>query len=132
MRHCFFPLLFCLTLGIGLLTLPDASRAQTTEDTVPYDDELMRLAEVMGALHSLQPMCGPDEAPTWRDRMIALLDVETEPGNRRRRYIEHFNQGYRGFSSTYRTCTPAARLAMKQYVSEGQTLIRNVTGRFSR
>ncbi len=109
----------------------DATGAATATGA-PYDKDLQRLAEILGALHALRPLCGETDDPSWRDRMIALLDVETDQGNRRRLFIERFNQGFRGFSSTYRTCTPAARLSMKQYVSEGSALIRDVTTRFSR
>lgn len=121
-----------LGLAIAMPLSASAQAAQADQETVPYDKELLRLAEVMGALHSLRPLCGYQDVPDWRQRMISLLDVETQQGNRRRLFIEHFNRGYRGFSSTYRVCTPAARLAMKQYVSEGQALISSVTDRYSR
>lgn len=130
-----------LVFGLGLSGLfgtPDPARAQSpsissaTPDGPPYEQQLMRLAEVLGALHSLRPLCGEHDQPDWRQRMVMLLDAETEPGNRRRRYIERFNQGYRGFSSTYRTCTDSARLAMEHYMQEGQTLIAEVLNQYSR
>ncbi len=92
----------------------------------------MRLSEVLGALHFLRPLCGHEDTPSWRDQMTTFLDAETLDENRRRRFIERFNQGHRGFSSVYRSCTPSARLAMEQYVSEGSTLIRDVTSRYGR
>lgn len=92
----------------------------------------MRLAEVLGALDVLRPLCGSADTPSWRDQMQSLLEAETDEANQRRRYIERFNQGHRGFASVYRNCTPSARLAMEQYVTEGQKLISDVTGRYGR
>jgi uncharacterized protein (TIGR02301 family) len=64
--------------------------------------------------------------------MQALLDAEVQDGDRKRRFIERFNQGYRGYSSVYRRCTPAAETALSRYVEEGGALIRNVTTRYNR
>lgn len=109
------------------------TRAQTSGiEEPPFEQDLMRLAEVMGALHFLRPLCGASDAPTWRQNMEALLLAETDDENRRRRFIERFNQGYRGFSAVYRDCTSAARIAMTQYISEGETLIADVTSRYGR
>jgi len=92
----------------------------------------MRLAEIFGALHFLRPMCQENDDPSWRDRMEDFLDAETIDENRRRRFIERFNQGYRGFSVAYSECTDAARLAMGQYLTEGETIIGDVTSRYGR
>ncbi|WP_305984235.1 TIGR02301 family protein [Roseibium sp. MMSF_3544] len=101
-------------------------------DAPPYEQQLMRLSEVFGALHFLRPLCKENDQPTWRDRMEDFLDAETVDENRRRRFIERFNQGYRGFSVAYRECTDAARIAMGQYLSEGETIISDVTSRYGR
>jgi len=106
--------------------------AQTASEAPPYEDQLMRLAEILGALHFLRPLCGKEDVPTWREEMENLLKVEAPAENRRRRFIERFNQGHRGFSSVYRNCTPSARIAMNQYVTEGSALIKDVTSRYGR
>lgn len=98
----------------------------------PYEQQLMRLSEIFGALHFLRPLCGKTDTPSWRDQMEDFLDAETLDENRRRRFIERFNQGYRGFSVAYRECTDAARIAMAQYLSEGETIISDVTSRYGR
>jgi uncharacterized protein (TIGR02301 family) len=92
----------------------------------------MRLSEIFGALHFLRPLCKQTDTPSWRDQMEDFLDAETLDENRRRRFIERFNQGYRGFSVAYRSCTDAARLAMGQYLSEGEIIISDVTSRYGR
>lgn len=101
-------------------------------DAPPYEQQLMRLSEIFGALHFLRPLCKENDSPSWRDQMEDFLDAETLDENRRRRFIERFNQGYRGFSVAYRECTDAARLAMGQYLDEGETIITDVTSRYGR
>ena len=76
----------------------------------PYDGDLQRLAEILGALHYLRGICGANEGQKWRNEMQALLDAEAPSGDRRNRLQVRFNRGYRGFQQTYRTCTPAADL----------------------
>jgi uncharacterized protein (TIGR02301 family) len=114
------------------LAAPAAHAQSLRRDAPPYEDQLLRLAEIFGALHFLRPLCGHDDAPSWRARMQALLETEVAEENRRRRFVERFNLGYRGFSSVYRECTDAARLALTQYVEEGDTLIHDLTSRFGR
>lgn len=108
------------------------SAQQATADEPPFEQQLMRLSEIFGALHFLRPLCKQTDTPSWRDQMEDFLDAETLDENRRRRFIERFNQGYRGFSVAYRSCTDAARLAMGQYLSEGETIISDVTSRYGR
>jgi len=105
---------------------------EVSADAPPYEQQLMRLSEIFGALHFLRPLCKENDVPSWRDQMEDFLDAETLDENRRRRFIERFNQGYRGFSVAYRECTDAARLAMGQYLGEGETIITDVTSRYGR
>ncbi len=96
----------------------------------PYDAPLIRLAEILGALHYLRPLCGADEPNLWRDQMQALVDAEAPSAERRARMTGAFNQGYSGFAALYRQCTPAARAAITRYLAEGATLTRAVTTRY--
>lgn len=122
-----------LVVAIGLLFQgPPAVAQDIAPDAPPYEQQLMRLSEIFGALHFLRPLCDEVDTPAWRDRMEDFLDAETLDENRRRRFIERFNQGYRGFSVAYKDCTEAARIAMAQYLSEGETIIGDVTSRYGR
>lgn len=118
------------------VVLPSGHGASAQEATgveaPPYEPQLMRLSEIFGALHYLRPLCGENDTPAWRDRMEDFLDAETRDENRRRRFIERFNQGYRGFSVAYQECTEAARLAMAQYLDQGKVIITDVTSRYGR
>ena len=96
----------------------------------PYDAPLIRLAEILGALHYLRPLCGAAESGLWRDQMQALLDAEAPAPERRARMTAAFNQGYAGFAALYRQCTPAAAEAITRYRVEGAALTRAVATRY--
>jgi uncharacterized protein (TIGR02301 family) len=114
---------------IILCCLSGSARAQ--ENAAPFDNELQRFAEILGTLHYLRGICGSNEGGKWRNEMQALLDAETPSGERRARMIAGFNRGYNGFQQTYRTCTPAATLAIRRYIDEGLKISRDLTARYA-
>ena len=97
----------------------------------PYDVELQRLAEILGALHYLRGVCGANEGQKWRNEMESLVEAETPAGERRDRLVASFNRGYRGFQQTYRTCTPAADVVIRRYLQEGAKISREITARYA-
>jgi uncharacterized protein (TIGR02301 family) len=97
----------------------------------PFDNDLQRLAEILGALHHLRNICGANEGPRWRNEMQALIEAESLTGERRSRMVLSFNRGYRGFQQTYRTCTPAADIAIRRYLDEGAKISREITARYA-
>jgi uncharacterized protein (TIGR02301 family) len=118
------------TLAILLLACANApTRAQ--EPTAPFDGDLQRLSEILGALHYLRAICGANEGQKWRNEMQALINAETPNGERRSRIIASFNRGYQGFQQTYRTCTPAANFAIRRYLDEGAKISREITARYA-
>src|SRR5271169_7193929 len=123
------PMTRLLTTGMILLCL--ALPARAAEPTAPFDGDLARLAEIMGALHYLRAVCGANEGQKWRNEMQALIDAEAPSGERRRKIVAGFNRGYRGFQQTYRTCTPAADLAIRRYLDEGAKIAREITARYA-
>jgi uncharacterized protein (TIGR02301 family) len=96
----------------------------------PYEPQLLRLAEIMGALHYLRTLCQGPENSAWRREMQALLDAEATGGERRERLVQSFNRGYGGFEQAHRGCTPAARLATQRYVTEARKLVADIAGRY--
>jgi uncharacterized protein (TIGR02301 family) len=118
-----------LTVGAILFCL--AMPARAVEATAPFDGDLQRLAEILGALHYLRAVCGANEGQKWRNEMKALIDAEAPDGERRRKIVAGFNRGYRGFQQTYRTCTPAADLAIRRYLDEGARIARDITARYA-
>lgn len=105
--------------------------SQATSRAAPFDAELLRLAEILGTLHYLRGICGANEGLRWRNEMQALVDAETPSGERRARMIASFNRGYNGFQQSYRSCTPAASLAIRRYLAEGAKISRDLTARYA-
>jgi uncharacterized protein (TIGR02301 family) len=105
--------------------------ARAQEAAAPFDADLQRFAEILGSLHYLRAICGANEGQKWRNEMQALADAETPSGERRTRLIASFNRGYHGFQQTYRTCTPAANVAIKRYLTEGSKISRDLTARYA-
>src|ERR1700729_2757746 len=103
--------------------------ARAQDAAAPFDGDLQRLAEILGTLHYLRGICGTNDGPKWRNEMQALIDAETPSGDRRTRMIAGFNRGYNGFQQTYRTCTPAAAVAIRRYIEEGSKISRDLTAR---
>ena len=96
----------------------------------PYDRELMRMSEIIGALAFLRGLCGTADAADWPARMKALIESEGVTPARRDRLAGAYNRGYRGYALTYRVCTPAAHEAAARYVVEGDRLSHALAGRF--
>jgi uncharacterized protein (TIGR02301 family) len=124
-----------LTIGAMLLCLAAQATAQPApaqeSAPAPFDNELQRLAEILGSLQYLRTVCDAKEGQKWRNEMQALIDAEAPSGERRRRIVAKFNRGYRGFEQTYRTCTPAADLAIRRYLDEGAKIAREITARYA-
>ncbi|MEA2953852.1 MAG: hypothetical protein QOJ96_3372 [Alphaproteobacteria bacterium] len=118
------------TLAILLLACANAP-ARAQEPAAPFDGDLQRLSEILGALHYLRAICGANEGQKWRNEMQALINAETPNGERRSRIIASFNRGYQGFQQTYRTCTPAANFAIRRYLDEGAKISREITARYA-
>jgi uncharacterized protein (TIGR02301 family) len=113
---------------LGLATAGAPLRAQAP---APFDGNLQRLAEIMGALHYLRQICGANEGQKWRNELQALIEAEAPSGERKARMVAAFNRGYRGFQQSYRTCTPAADLVIRRYLEEGSKIAREVTARYA-
>jgi uncharacterized protein (TIGR02301 family) len=123
MRALLAPLLVILLLA--------PARAQQAEGAAPpYEADMMHLAEVLGALHYLRPLCGARESTRWRDEMQGLIEAEQPSDARRAQLVASFNRGYASYSQVYRTCTPSAQLASARYLDEGAKLSRDIATRY--
>lgn len=123
-------LLLAGVLALALAT-PAAAAGPTEGAPPPYDPDLLRLAEILGALHYLRPLCGVTaEAQRWRNEMQGLIDTEQPSDARRAKIISSFNRGYSSYAEVYRTCTPAARVAVDRQLDEGSRLAHDIVVRY--
>jgi uncharacterized protein (TIGR02301 family) len=121
--------------GPALPKLAPATTGPTTppaqDQPAPYDHDLQRLSEILGALHFLRGICGTNEGQKWRDEAQTLIDAEAPTGDRHDQMTASFNRGYRGFQQSYRSCTPAADIVIRRYLEEGAKLARDITARYA-
>jgi uncharacterized protein (TIGR02301 family) len=108
--------------------VPKESTAPPPPDDRPYDNKLMRLAEILGAVHYLRELCGANEGQLWRDQMREILKNEGTTAVRRAKLVNSFNDGYRGYRRTYRTCTQSATLATTRFSTEGAQIAASLAG----
>ena len=117
-----------LLAGIVLVAGHTAGTAQMGDK--PYDDKLLRLSEILGAVHYLRELCGANDGQTWRERMRELVESEGSSALRKARLSRSFNQGYQSYSRTYKICTPTAQTAIARFMTEGaqiaETLVRSI------
>jgi uncharacterized protein (TIGR02301 family) len=97
----------------------------------PYEPQLVRLAEIMGALAFLRDLCGDKDGGEWNARMKALIDSEAKTDARRERLAGAYNRGFRGYQTIYHVCTPAAQLIIARFLDEGGRLAHEIANRFS-
>ena len=110
-------------LALLLCAAPaERTHAQVTLDNRPYDAQLLRLSEILGAIHYLRELCGAEEGQLWRDQMREILRSEGSTAIRRAKLVQSFNKGYRGYRRTYRDCNESAKVAIERFMAEGADL----------
>jgi len=109
---------------------PAAPAAPPPSPGQPYDPQLLRLAEILGALSYLSSICEPARKDPYREQMQALIDAEANASPRRDEYAGAFNRGYRGFAATYMRCTDNARALVSRLRDEGVVIARQVRSQY--
>ena len=102
--------------------VPPVNAANRGPGTRYYERNLLRLSQVLGAIHHLREIRNANEGQLWRQKMVELLETEAPSPQRRALLVQRFNQGYRGHQLTYRTCTRKAGAKALKFVKEGSAL----------
>jgi uncharacterized protein (TIGR02301 family) len=135
--------------AIGLMALAPPAAAQTRPPSrppaqaptppppppepppAPYEPQVLRLAELLGALAYLTELCRQPDAALWPERMSQLIEAEGTTPDRRERLAGAYNAGYRGYQQVYPVCTDNARLVIDRALDEGQRIARDLASRYS-
>jgi uncharacterized protein (TIGR02301 family) len=118
--------LAALAIGVTTAATGPAGAQGTSSDTKPYDDKLMRLSEILGAVHYLRELCGSSDGQKWRDQMRELMDTEGSSALRRAKLTRSFNNGYRSYSRTYNVCSQSAQTAITRFLAEGADIAESL------
>ena len=126
-----FALAFVLALAQGApKPAPTPTPTPTHVAPPPYEADLLRLAEVMGALAYLRDLCHDADGAGFREKMARLIEADPRPQEAKDQLAGAFNRGFEGYRLTYRACTGNARDAIGFYLEESQKLARDVAGRY--
>jgi uncharacterized protein (TIGR02301 family) len=96
----------------------------------PYDPEILRLAEILGALTYLDALCASTPPGDWRAKMQALLEAEAKTAARKERLAGSYNRGFRDYERTYHLCTPNAQAIIGRFLAEGGKIAHEVVNRY--
>ena len=141
-----------ISLGLLMATSPVLSQKKTTKKkaakppvveeqakkprlkTLPpaYNDKMLRLAEILGAMHYLRKLCGANEELKWREQMEKMLVNEDPAEKRKAELIGRFNRGFRTFNEIHVECTPTAVEAANLYLRQGTKLAGEIPNRYGR
>jgi uncharacterized protein (TIGR02301 family) len=121
-----------VALVIAAAPLPALADSTTAPPAAPYQADLLRLSEILGAVQFLRELCGTNEGALWRDQMQALIDDEQPGADEKARMIDHFNRSYESYRSVYRVCTDSARLAVDRYLQEGAQIAAEIGARYGK
>jgi uncharacterized protein (TIGR02301 family) len=109
---------------------PAAPAEQPAEPPPPYEPQLLRMAEVIGALSYLRDLCGAGDGATFRAKFASLLETEGNTPARKETLAGAFNRGFRDYEMTYRACTPAAQEIVARFLEEAGRIARDVANRY--
>jgi uncharacterized protein (TIGR02301 family) len=99
----------------------------------PYEAQLLRLSEIMGAVAYLQSLCASTAGAqdlAWRDSMQNLMAGESAGPARREKLAGAYNHGLEGYRFSYRVCTPSARLARRLFLDEGARIAHDIAAQY--
>ncbi len=109
---------------------PAEQAAPAAEPPPPYEPQLLRLAEIIGALAYLRDLCGAHDADTYRAKMATLLEVEAKSEIRKESLAGAYNKGFRGYELSYRVCTPAAQEIIARFLDETARISTDLANRY--
>jgi uncharacterized protein (TIGR02301 family) len=107
-----------------------AAPAPEAEPPRPYDPEILRLAEILGALTYLDALCASNPSGDWGGKMQALLEAEAKTAARKERLAGSYNRGFRDYQRTYQLCTPNAQAIIGRFLAEGAGIAHEVVNRY--
>src|ERR1700730_1533959 len=107
-----------------------APPAPEAEPPPPYDPEIQRLAEILGALTYLDALCATNPPGDWGAKMQALLEAEAKTAARKERLAGSYNRGFQDYQRTYHLCTPNAQAIIGRFLAEGAGIAHEVVNRY--
>ncbi len=96
----------------------------------PYEGDMLRLAELLGALAYLRDLCDAGDGARFRERMAALIETDPRAQEARDQLAGAFNRGFDGYRQSYRACTANARDSIDAYLGEAERIAHDLATRY--
>ncbi len=136
----FYGLMLVILLALSPFSQANAqSEVKPAEETVKlktlppaYNNQMARLAEILGSLQYLRKLCGAGEGLLWREQMENIIESEDPTEERKADIISRFNRGFRAYREIYRECTPTAVEVVNRYMRQGTRLSGEIPNQFGR
>ena len=109
---------------------PSPTEQAKPDEPPPYEPQLLRMAEVIGALSYLRDLCGDGDGDAFRAKFNGLMETEGNTPARKETLAGAFNRGLQGYELTYRVCTPAARQIVTRFLDEAARIARDIANRY--
>ena len=98
----------------------------------PYEEQMLRLGEIMGALAVLRDVCGAGDGATFRARFSALMDAEAGNAERKAAWAGAFNNSFEEYLLIHTTCTPNGLAAISAFLAEANKIAVTTADHYQR
>ena len=109
---------------------PAPPKPEVRIEAPPYEADLLRLSELMGALAYLSDLCQDGDGAAFRERIGQLIASDPRPQEAKDVLAGAFNRGFEGYRLTYRVCTSNARSTISAYLDETERIAREVATKY--
>jgi uncharacterized protein (TIGR02301 family) len=109
-----------------------APSAAPTLAPPPYELEMLRLGEVMGALAVLRDVCGFGDGSDYRARYAALMEAEATDPARKAAWAGAFNNSFEEYRLIHGRCTPGDQAAIAAFLAEANKIAVTIADRYQR
>src|SRR3569832_1912875 len=96
----------------------------------PYEPLMERLADILGSLYFLNPLCKPG-GTDWRTQLSDLVSLDQPDVDRQQRLYGAINNGFSAYSRLYRSCTSSASEALARLLIEAEATARDIHARYA-
>ncbi len=86
------------------------------------NSNVIRISEILGALHHIEALCTKSTGMVWRVQMFAMLSAYSDNEDMHENMIQKFNESYYNFSSDHVYCSPLTKRIMTHMIEEGKTV----------
>ena len=115
-----------LALMLMFALAPAPARADQL-DTTTLDGGLTRLSQILGTIHHLRDICGANDGPLWRNKMIDMINAAKLEPEKRQALITQFNDAYYDARTDFPKCSGEAAKRANMLFDEAQRLASSLS-----